>query len=281
MIFFPELGILLNKKGNGGLTPLMLAARQGMVDLANYFIDNGIDINEKFNGAYTALRYAVVNNHTKVAHILLSLKKIQFDFRDLFIKAFRNNNQKIIEDLVDEAHDQNKFQTEKLWYNWSNLTIGSVLNNIELVNASIENGENVNQLDSYDFTPLFYAAAAGNTEVVRILLDQEDINIDAKLENQKTLFLEAAALGKTDLVKILLDNGADINFQTYSDGCALLMAVERNMTDLFMMLLRQPGINVTLERQQYPLTTPMNAAIKIGNVHFVQELLDAGVEPDW
>lgn len=80
--------------------------------------------------------------------------------------------------------------------------------NINRVYELISNIVNVNEKFDNGQTVLMGAAAAGHTNVVKILLDKgADINIKDKYGH--TAIIIAAKKGHTDIVKLLLDNGAD------------------------------------------------------------------------
>jgi uncharacterized protein len=58
------------------------------------------------------------------------------------------------------------------------------------------------------WTPLHYAATAGNVEMIALLLD-ENAYIDAESPNKTTPLMMAAMYGSTPAVRALLEAGAD------------------------------------------------------------------------
>jgi uncharacterized protein len=79
----------------------------------------------------------------------------------------------------------------------------------ELAIQMIEKGADVNQPG---WTPLHYAATAGNVQLIKILLDKFAY-IDAESPNKTTPLMMAAHYGTPGAVKLLLEEGADVSLK--------------------------------------------------------------------
>jgi ankyrin repeat protein len=143
--------------------------------------------------------------------------------------------------------------------------------NLEILDAVLElPGLDVNRRDAHGATPLFYAASAGRTTVLRHLLARgADPNIPnaegktpliaAVMLNQKAaaevLLAAGATVGRTDatgasplfyaaqmrrfeMAKLLIEHGADPN-QPRHDGSTPLSTARGNADDKIMDLLKQ------------------------------------------
>ncbi|XP_056372133.1 DNA-binding protein RFXANK isoform X1 [Oenanthe melanoleuca] len=126
----------------------------------------------------------------------------------------------------------------------------------------LRKGENlVNKPDERGFTPLIWAAAFGEIETVRHLLEWgADPHALAK-ERESALAL-ASMGGYTDIVTLLLDRDVDINTYDWNGGTPLLYAVRGNHVKCVEALLAG-GADLTEEADSG--YTPMDLAVALGH----------------
>ena len=136
------------------------------------FDPNTIDPN-KFHGLYLALR----EPSPKVAQVLLKAPQID----------------------VNHLTEQGE----------SPLMMAVFKGQIELTQQLIKQGADVNKTG---WTPLHYAATAGNTQLVKMLLENYAY-IDAESPNKTTPLMMAAHYGTPGAVKLLLEEGADVSLK--------------------------------------------------------------------
>ncbi|NWS44776.1 RFXK protein, partial [Probosciger aterrimus] len=126
----------------------------------------------------------------------------------------------------------------------------------------LRKGENlVNKPDERGFTPLIWAAAFGEIETVRHLLEWgADPHVLAK-ERESALSL-ASMGGYTDIVTMLLERNVDINIYDWNGGTPLLYAVRGNHVKCVEALLAR-GADLTEEADSG--YTPMDLAVALGH----------------
>ncbi|XP_068020999.1 DNA-binding protein RFXANK isoform X2 [Melanerpes formicivorus] len=126
----------------------------------------------------------------------------------------------------------------------------------------LRKGENlVNKADERGFTPLLWAAAFGEIETVRHLLEWgADPHALAK-ERESALAL-ASMGGYTDIVTMLLERNVDINIYDWNGGTPLLYAVRGNHVKCVEALLAR-GADLTTEADSG--YTPMDLAVALGH----------------
>jgi hypothetical protein len=106
----------------------------------------------------------------------------------------------------------------------------------EIVKVLIEKGAMVNMADSYGRTALMMASSGPFAATVKVLLDnQTDPNM-ADYEEHFTALMYAAAEGQTDVVRILLSYGADPDLKDVDGDNALTFAVNNNHKEVASLL---------------------------------------------
>jgi len=97
------------------------------------------------------------------------------------------------------------------------LMMAAFMRRRDVVQALLAKGAQVNQVG---WTALHYAAASGDVEIVRMLLDKHAY-IDAASPNKTTPLMMAARGGHIMVVKLLHDEGADATLKNEADMSAI------------------------------------------------------------
>ncbi|KAJ8559107.1 hypothetical protein ON010_g8342 [Phytophthora cinnamomi] len=128
-----------------------------------------------------------------------------------------------------------------------------------------------------NFTPLCWAAQAGNLEMVQLLL-VEGAQVDAATPNGFTPLLLAASEDHPNAVQQLLMKGADAEAYIKRSGfTALLVAAFHNRADVVRHLVKK---RVNLEARSADGSTALHLAAEKGHVAVVQLLLAGGSDPN-
>ena len=125
--------------------------------------------------------------------------------------------------------------------------------------------------------PLHAASAAGNTEMVKLLLDH-GIQVDLLDENGLSPLHAASARGRPVIVKLLLDHGAQVDLQEPSGRSSLHLASVQGHTRTAKLLL-QHGAQVDLPENKRG-QSPLHLASALGHAKTVELLLDHGAQVD-
>ncbi|XP_064031266.1 DNA-binding protein RFXANK isoform X5 [Pogoniulus pusillus] len=142
-------------------------------------------------------------------------------------------------------------------------------NEVSALPATLDSENLVNKPDERGFTPLIWAAAFGEIETVRHLLDWgADPHALAK-ERESALSL-ASMGGYTDIVTMLLERNVDINIYDWNGGTPLLYAVRGNHVKCVEALLAR-GADLTTEADSG--YTPMDLAVALGHKK-VQQVIE-------
>jgi ankyrin repeat protein len=177
----------------GGLTPLLLAARQGALESVHELVEKGADVNAVDPDGISALLSAVINGHYDVAAFVLD-KGTDPNLAD---KTGRT--------ALYSAVDMNTMPD-------SNRPSPSVAENettsLELIKALLARGANVN-------------AQLKTQQPYRTKLDRGN---DTVLTTGSTPLLRAAKAADIPAMRLLLDKGADVKLATRNGVTPLMIA---------------------------------------------------------
>lgn len=173
---FLEVADYLLKNGAdielGASTPLMEAAQEGHIELVRFLLENSANVHAQTQTGDTALTYACENGHTDVAEVLLmygaELEHESEGGRTPLMKACRAGHICTIKFLINKGADVNRQST------------------------------------SNDHTPLSLACAGGHQAVVELLLNS-GADPFHKLKDNSTMLIEASKGGHIGVVQLLLD----------------------------------------------------------------------------
>lgn len=107
------------------------------------------------------------------------------------------------------------------------------------VKKFIEMGIDINDgHELFAWPPLLMAAGKNQTEIVKYLAVQPEVNLDYRHPATKwTSFMHAAFFGNEELVKFLAEKGAEINFKTKGNMSIVRVVREEGNTKMVDLLL--------------------------------------------
>lgn len=151
--------------------------------------------------------------------------------------ALKEPSPKAAQVLIEwQKTDVNKLNTQ----GESALMLAVLKGQLELAEKLIKKGADINKTG---WTPLHYAASAGHTKLISLLLEN-NAYIDAESPNGTTPLMMAAMYGSTAAVNILLQEGADAKLKNQQGLTALEFAQRGNRPDAV------ESIAVTIRRKQ-------------------------------
>ena len=239
----------------GGVTPLVLAARQGNLDAVKVLAENGADLNKAAGDGSTAMLVAIQNGHYNVARYLVEKgadinKANEKGWTPLYLAVKHRN----LETGTIPVPNQNQaFDFIKLLMD-RDLDVNARV----AFNTEIRNGQRATWFDEDGATAFMRAALCGDLEVMRMLLAK---GADPKIvtKDGTTALMAAAGVGFTEgfiqyrskeesiaAVKLLLELGANVNAQNETGLTALHGAAHRAALDEIKLLVEH-GANLTLE----------------------------------
>lgn len=269
------------------------------IDKVDLFLKGGIA--EKNMQNSNPLRIAVANNRMEVVNKLLDhgleVDAVTFAGTPLCVAAAKNYTE-IATTLIKHGADVN-YQKGDI----TPLIVASSLGNTEMVTMLLASGADVNlQGDAEKLSPLMLAAANGHEDVVKLLLENPDINPNLKdnggnialsyaiVRKQKgtaSLLIEdkhfdpkdggpialtfAITRNNLEIAKMIINRGCDINAK-YGDLPILSWAINNNYTDGAELLI-QSGAD--LKNRDSANKLPIDYALSTHNEHIINMIRTA------
>ncbi|WP_339046383.1 ankyrin repeat domain-containing protein [Candidatus Mesenet endosymbiont of Agriotes lineatus] len=186
-----------------GDTPLHIAAHFGHLDVMNYLIDAGADLDARCNNSNTPLINTIFN------------KKL--DAFELLINRGTNVNLRYANGRTALHH-------------------AVLYKNKEMVNILMNNGADPNIGDCRGKTPMFYTN--GNLALMESIIYKVN-DIDTRYSSGRTPLYCMARENKAEFVQLLLAREADPNIPTVNGNTSLLSTIidgRNNIESLFLLL---------------------------------------------
>jgi len=128
--------------------------------------------------------------------------------------------------------------------------------------------------DWYHWTPLHFAAQAGQTDVVEYLI-AHGADVDAKNSSDETPLHAAAAKGHKEIVELLIAKGAEVNAENMRGKTPLQLAADEDHKDVAELLIEH-GANVNAKDSQG--RSPLDRAKDKGHTEIVELLKKHGAK---
>lgn len=245
---------LLNKKNEGALTPLNLAAEQNKPEVAMLLLDLGADPYIGDNENSQPIHLAAVSGSIPITELLLS-HGVDIDSRDInemtpLLFAASRGQLEMINFLILHGANVKACNIN----GFSALHMASVSGNPDLVKMLVSNGAKINARTTLGFTPLHIAASYGRTEVVKYLVNN-GADIDAEnLEGAQPLTL-CRNRNCLEAVEFLVSKGADTRHKDHTGFTALHNVAGRGTIPLAQFLLDHGAdVNAASNEGWVPLT---------------------------
>jgi ankyrin repeat protein len=146
---------------------------------------------------------------------------------------------------------------------------------LDIIQALISAGANVNAKNRYGTTPLVLAATTGNAAVTEALL-KAGAEVRLKVPETGSVLITAARTGNPEVIKLLLTAGAEVNFtERFSGQTALMWAAAEGHSEAVKTLIAG-GASVAAQARDKK--TALFFAVRRGDLSLVNALLAAGAD---
>ena len=200
-----NLGMSPDVRNEFGRTALIEAARKGDLEVTDFLLKAGSDVNIKDNGNLSALFHALDTHHDQIVARIV-------DSPQLDVNARGKNGVTPLISFVWRGDD-------------------------ETVNELLRRGADVSLADDDGDTPLHGAARIGDLTLLRSFLDH-GANLNAKNKLGGTPLMWAAVYGNESAASFLIEHGADVTIKDH-EGLTALDWAQRNKKDSIVAILKR------------------------------------------
>lgn len=257
---------------NETLTPLLLAARMGHVEVVRTLLDhNPTHVYDVGKNKNTALHEAATAGHKDVVELLIS-KGASLDLQNEplqetpFLLAAAKGHKHVLETLV--KNDAYTNATDKNYDTALHRAAREGRRNI--IGYLLTLGININAQNKDQKTALFVAVDEGHDSTAEMLIEN-GTRIDIRDIFKNTLLHVAASTGSTIIANIALNKSVDVNSLTNAGATPLHIAAAKNNTNVAKILLKNKALtNHTNKLGE----TPLHFAARHNSVQMVELLLE-------
>jgi ankyrin repeat protein len=253
--------------------PLATATYLGLHQVVKVLVETpGIDINAEDEDCRKPLSWAAERGFTEIVKILLSLEHIAVDSRDLGYPRKTPLHHAAIEghaEIVQLLLKTHKVNVNRMWSMASQDS-----EHAEIVHNDIWNSATHLDLgDPWTDTALCWAARNGHSTVVRLLLEQSEIEVDAKNHYGETALMRAETRGEDDIVALLLMTGrVDVNAVDRHGLSVIERSTLRAQGKIVELLLRTGNVDANAQKAAFITATArgdekiLKALLSLGNL---------------
>ena len=264
---YKSVSVYKNKKKiDSSITPFFAAVENHNIEIINILLSNkNIDIDCRCN-KMTPLFCALIHNYIDVVKILLQNSE-KLDINVLNAREITKYDRgtscrfKDNKTYLYYAAETNNVEMVKLLLTIKNIDVNKISMHDTYSYCKVYNHYEDCRIRAKEMTALYVAAKNGSTDVVKLLLSNENIdvniiNVEREIDQfivEKTALCAAIEYNNNDIVELLLSNkNIDVNIldkkrshdKSKSEKSALHIAVENNNIDAVKLLLENGNIDV-------------------------------------
>ncbi|GFU11197.1 ankyrin-3 [Nephila pilipes] len=273
--FLIDNGVEINVKDTNGHTPLLLAASNNSIKITRLLIEK-----EECTSSdrMESLNLAVLVGHHDIVKILLQHCKfnthaLQEEY-GLLHKSVEMGHIIVTKVLLD-----NGFKIKASWKDTVNtpLHLAVLHEHFEISKILLLNGADPNIQNEYGITPLHIAAEKGNTNLVEILLEEKADVFITDYRNRSVIEL-AVLSNQLDVVKLLVQmENIDVNLKSKDDFTLLHFSALSGSIDITEYLVEK---RADIDAKDMYGSKPIHMAIRKGFTNIVDFFLSCNMKID-
>ncbi|WP_341819679.1 ankyrin repeat domain-containing protein [Wolbachia endosymbiont (group A) of Brachyopa scutellaris] len=262
---------VVNNLDESGYSPLRLAIENSNLQIVKYLIENGADLDIKYEKGFTPLHFAALFGNLELARYLVDEKHVSFNVLDKYGRsplhiASENGRIELVKYLVGEKKANiNVLDNQRI----APLHFVAENGNLELAKYLIENGADFYLRDRFKFTPIERAIDRRQYDIVKYLTEVKD--------GFGFTYLHKAALeGNLDLLKHLINHKANLYVLDNDGSSPLHIAAESGKLEIVRYIIDKKLCKIDIVNNDE--RTPLLLAAQNGHLEIVKFLVDKGAD---
>ncbi|GFR58682.1 transient receptor potential cation channel subfamily A member 1 [Elysia marginata] len=252
----PEVVSLLAKSGAdlnidnaNHQKPIHLAVELSSLEVVKVLLDNGVDPNCRGETGNTPMHYAAGKDNGEIMRLLMKsggkpCKKCDYGYYPIHIAAkcsAANAMEAIIEQALKCGYTREQILSFKDREN--NLPLHAAVNggDIKAVEVCLKAGASVKTPQDDGSTPLHFACAQGNMDMIKLMEETQPDNFMEALFTVDVMKMapihRAALFNHVAVLKYLLEHGADVDCRDVQDRTPLLLAAGKGCWGAVQLLI--------------------------------------------
>lgn len=304
----------LNTISTTGFTALIIASAQGHAEVIDYLLENGADANLASDSQVNALMYAASGNHVEALKSLLDKGKAHIDAKHTnggtaLLEASTSGSAESIKLLIEHGAAVDEADADGVTLL---MAVGSHPNKeahrivLDALKKKYSGKQLVDHINMFSFSggsSAMFAAAAGNTELMKELIDLgADVTAVAKATPEYlgkikksvedgtfqgddphveglTALHVAAQAGYLSTVEALLEQKVAVNVKDAEGRTPLSLAIKNNHADVATLLVQNGADPSTLLKDENGVDhNLLFDAVMVENVDFAGALIENGAD---
>jgi ankyrin repeat protein len=289
----------VNKCGNDGQSPILMAALNGHAECLKLLLAAGGDVNKCDNNGSSPILMAALNGHAECLKLLLAaggdVNKCDNNGSSPIYVAAQKGHAEFLKLLLAAGGDVNKCDNDGA----SPIYVAAEKGHAECLKLLLAAGGDVNKCGNDGQSPILMAALNGHAECLKLLLaaggdvnkcdkngrspilllmdaggDVGDVN---KCDNDgRSPILFAAQKGHAECLKLLLAAGGDVNKCDNYGRSPIYVAAQKGHAECLKLLLAAGGDVGDVNKCHKNNFSPIYVAAQNGHAECLKLLLDAG-----
>ncbi|XP_067659947.1 ankyrin-3-like [Haliotis asinina] len=208
----------INGRDDGGKTPVQMAAEQGYLDIVALLEGKGADMSVVDDRGENILHTLILDGQLNLAIYLLTQKNV-----------VQNINKKSLTGRTP-------------------VMVAALWGQRDLFDILVKNGADLT-LEDADGNSILHLACKGSVDIVKYLLSNNVVDINARGHLNRTPVLIAAERGNIETFELLMKQGADMLLLDDDGNNVLLLAVRGGNVDLVQHILVNRIVDITAKNK--------------------------------